>query len=117
MSDGQNIPVKMMSLKLQEMSLLYKSYMPFLEYGGLFVQTDDVLSIGEDILLAVEILNYPKLFLPTQVAWINPARTSAHRPKGVGLAFSEHESCQQAKNLIEAELGPRLRSDRTTFTL
>jgi len=25
--------------------------------------------------------------------------------------------CLQAKNLIEAELGPRLRSDRTTFTL
>ncbi|MGN6905964.1 PilZ domain-containing protein, partial [Neisseria sp. P0015.S010] len=47
----------------------------------------------------------------------NPARTSAHRPKGVGLAFSEHESCLQAKNLIEADLGPRLRSDRTTFTL
>ncbi|HEZ2208301.1 TPA: PilZ domain-containing protein [Neisseria meningitidis] len=116
MSDGQNIPVKMMSLKLQDMSLLYKSYMPFLEYGGLFVQTDDVLSIGEDILLAVEILNYPKLFLPTQVAWINPARTSS-KPKGVGLAFTKHENCLKVKDQIEVELGSVLGGSRPTFTM
>lgn len=116
MSDGQNIPVKMMSLKLQEMSLLYKSYMPFLEYGGLFVQTDDVLSIGEDILLAVEILNYPKLFLPTQVAWINPERTSS-KPKGVGLAFTKHENCLKLKDQIEVELGSVLGSGKPTFTM
>lgn len=64
MSDGQNIPAKMMSLQLKDMNLLYSSYMPFLEHGGLFVQTNDVFSIGDDILLAVEILNFPKLFLP-----------------------------------------------------
>ena len=52
MSNGQNIPAKMMSLQLKDVNLLYSSYMPFLEYGGLFVQTDDVFSIGEDILLA-----------------------------------------------------------------
>lgn len=71
----------MMSLQLKDMNLLYSSYMPFLEHGGLFVQTNDVFSIGDDILLAVEILNFPKLFLPTKVAWINPARTSS-KPKG-----------------------------------
>ncbi|MCI4078225.1 hypothetical protein MM809_36590, partial [Klebsiella pneumoniae] len=68
MSDGQNIPAKMMSLQLKDMNLLYSSYMPFLEHGALFVQTNDVFSIGDDLLLAVEILNFPKLFLPTKVA-------------------------------------------------
>ena len=116
MSNGQNIPAKMMSLQLKDVNLLYSSYMPFLEYGGLFVQTDDVFSIGEDILLAAEILNLPKLFLPTKVAWINPTRTSS-KPKGVGLAFTTHENCLKVKDQVEAELGRMLGSNRPTFTM
>ena len=100
MSNGQNIPAKMMSLQLKDVNLLYSSYMPFLEYGGLFVQTDDVFSIGEDILLAAEILNLPKLFLPTKVAW-----------------FTTHENCLKVKDQIEAELGRMLGSNRPTFTM
>ena len=115
--NNKDIPEKMITLKLPEKGMLYNCYMPFLEHGGLFVPTDDVFSIGQDILLAVEIGNHPKRFLPTKVAWVNPARTSAHRPKGIGLAFTSHEICLQTKNLIEAELGNSLRSDRATFTL
>lgn len=117
MMNKKDIPAKMLALQLKDPNLLYNCYMPFLEHGGLFVPTDDVFSLGEDILLTVEIADYPKRFLPTKVVWINPAHISAYRPKGVGLAFSEHENCLQAKNLIETELGPHLRSDRTTFTL
>lgn len=115
--NNKDIPTKMMALQLKEKTALYNCYMPFLEHGGLFVPTDDVFSLGEDILLAVEIGEHPKRFLPTKVAWINPARTSANRPKGIGLAFSDHENCLQTKALIESELGNALRSDRVTFTL
>lgn len=87
-----------------------------LEHGGLFVQTDDVFSIGDDILLAVEILNFPKLFLPTKVAWINPASTSS-KPKGVGLAFTKHENCLKVKDQIEVELGSTISGSRPTFTM
>ena len=86
-NNNKDIPAKMMALQLKDPTLLYNCYMPFLEHGGLFVPTEDVFSLGEDILLAVEIADYPKRFLPTKVVWINPARTSAHRPKDVGLAF------------------------------
>lgn len=115
--NDKEIPAKMMALNLQDKTTIYNCYMPFLENGGLFVPTDDVFSLGEDILLAVEITDHPKLYLPTKVAWINPARTSANRPKGIGLAFSSHENCQQTKAIIEGELGNALRSDRATFTL
>ena len=56
----------MLALQLKDPNLLYNCYMPFLEHGGLFVPTDDVFSLGEDILLAVEIADYPKRFLPTK---------------------------------------------------
>ncbi|MCP1659504.1 PilZ domain-containing protein [Neisseria perflava] len=116
--NDKEIPGRMIALQLKEKTMLYNCYMPFLNYGGLFVPTDDLFTLGEDILLAVEIIDHPKRFLPTKVAWINPARTSANRPKGIGLAFTAHESCQQMKSWIETELGSvALRSDRTTFTL
>ncbi len=114
---NKEIPAKMMALQLKEKTMLYNCYMPFLEYGGLFVPTEDLFSLGEDILLAVEVADHPKRFVPTKVAWINPARTSVNRPKGIGLAFTDHESCLQMKSLIEGELGSSIRGDRTTFTL
>lgn len=117
MADEQNIPAKMMSVQIKDLQQLYSAYMPFLEHGGLFVQSDDVFSIGDDILLAVEIMNHPKLFLPTKVAWINPVRTSATKPKGVGLAFSTHENCLRIKDLAEAELAHVMRGSRPTFTM
>ncbi|QEY26275.1 PilZ domain-containing protein [Neisseria zalophi] len=113
-----HLPGKMMALQLKEKVALYNSYMPFLEHGGLFVPTDDSFSLGDEVLLALELTDHPgKKFLRTQVVWINPARTSAQRPKGVGLAFSDDEICIQTKNLIEAELGNNIRSDRATFTM
>lgn len=118
MNSAKDLPGKMMTLQLKEKVALYNCYMPFLEHGGLFVPTDDAFSLGEEVLLALELTNHPgKRFLRTQVTWINPARTSVNRPKGVGLAFSDDEICIQTKNLIEAELGSNLRSDRATFTL
>ena len=111
------IPARMLALEIQDLTLLYNCYMPFLKHGGLFVPSEDTFSLGEDILLSLQIGPQAKRFLPTQVVWINPARTSAQRPKGVGLAFAQHENCFRAKEWIEAELGARLRSDRVTFTL
>ncbi|UOO81204.1 PilZ domain-containing protein [Uruburuella testudinis] len=118
MNIPRNLPGKMLALQLRDKTLLYNSYMSFLEHGGLFVPTDDTFSLGDEVLLSIEIINHPdKKFLPTKVAWINPARTSAHRPKGIGLAFGSDEISVQTKNLIEAELAGMLRNDRTTFTL
>ncbi|MDO4907548.1 PilZ domain-containing protein [Neisseria sp.] len=114
----KDIPGRMMRLTLREKSALYNSYMPFLEHGGLFVPTDDIFSLGDEVLLALELADHPgQRYLRTKVAWINPSRTSVNRPKGVGLAFGEDEICQQTKILIEGELGSVLRSDRVTFTL
>ena len=59
MMNKKDIPAKMLALQLKDPNLLYNCYMPFLEHGGLFVPTDDVFSLGEDILLAVETPTIP----------------------------------------------------------
>ena len=116
MSDSA--PGKMISISLKDKPTVYYSYMPFFAHGGFFVPTSDPFKMGDEVLLMVDLLDHPdKFILRTHVAWINPARTSANRPKGIGLAFSHDEISAQTKSQIEAELGNLLKNDRTTFTL
>ncbi|STZ75603.1 PilZ domain-containing protein [Bergeriella denitrificans] len=109
-------PAKTLFLKIEDQAMLYHCYMPFLTHGGLFVPTEDLPDLGDEVFLSVEIGGENHV-LPVRAAWINPARTSAQRPRGVGLAFGTQEACQKLKSLIEAELGNDIRSDRLTFTL
>ena len=116
--DTYSLPGRMMALQLKDKTLIYNSYMPFLEFGGLFVPTDDPFKLGDEVLLAIDFEDpADKKFLRTKVAWINPARTSANRPKGVGLAFGFDEISAAARHLIEAALSGVMRSERPTFTL
>ena len=116
--DTSSLPGRMMALQLKDKTLIYNSYRPFLEFGGLFVPTEDPFKLGDEVLLALEFEDPPeKKFLRTKVAWINPARTSANRPKGVGLAFGSDEISASARHLIEASLAGIIRSERPTFTL
>ena len=117
MMNKKDIPAKMLALQLKDPNLLYNCYMPFLEHGGLFVPTDDVFSLGEDILLAVEIADYPKRFLPTKVRLDQSGAHFSPPPQRRRPCILRTRKLPAGKNLIEAELGPRLRSDRTTFTL
>ncbi len=116
--DMTDLPGRMMSLQLKDKIVMYNSYMPFLEFGGLFVPTDDPFKMGDEVLLAIEFEDpTEKKFLRTKVAWINPARTSANRPKGVGLAFGSDEISLATRAQIEASLSGIIRNERPTFTL
>ncbi|QEY23449.1 PilZ domain-containing protein [Neisseria animalis] len=112
-----DFPLKTLVLRIRDKTMLYQCYMPFLVNGGLFVPTDDILSLGQNVLLTVEIGNRRFQDLPVKTAWISPAGMSAQRPRGVGLAFGSNEDCRRLKQLIETELGDEIRSERTTFTL
>lgn len=108
----------MMALHLKDKAMIYNSYMPFLEYGGVFVPSEDNFKLGDEVLLSLELGEEgDRKFLRTKVAWINPARTSANRPKGIGLAFNADEVSITVRNKIETVLGNVLRSERTTYTL
>ncbi len=98
MNKTDNLPGRMMALQLKDKHLLYNSYMAFFEHGGLFVPTDDAFSLGDEVLLALELAEHPdKKFLRTQVAWIRPARTSANRPKASAWPFPTMKSAPKPK--------------------
>ncbi|MBH5329289.1 PilZ domain-containing protein [Eikenella sp. S3360] len=115
---AEQAPGRMMSVSLKDKATAYYSYMPFLEHGGIFVPTNDQFTMGEEVLLILELLDQPeKHFLRTRVVWINLSRTTNGQPQGVGLAFGDDETAIKCKNYIEDQLPGLLHTDRATYTM
>ena len=108
---------RMLNLRLEGKPVIYASYMSFIEYGGVFLPTNDTFKMGEDIMLMLELVgpaNTEKFLIPTKVCWINSNPSAAGRPKGIGLAFGTDEQSVKAKNAFEAILSGHLNNDRPT---
>lgn len=113
-----NLPGKMLNLSIPDKPELYRSYMSFLQFGGLFAPTQDQFQMGDEVLLALNLpgLNEPK-FLRTHVAWINSSDTADGQPKGIGMAFGSDADSIEVKRLIEDLLPGLLLNEYPTYTL
>lgn len=113
-------PGRMLQLRLESKPIIYMSYMSFLEYGGVFLPSNDKFTMGEEVLLVLELVGparTDKLFIKSNVCWINANPSASGRPKGIGLAFSSDDSGVKAKALFEAILSGLLTNERATYTL
>lgn len=113
-------PGRMLQLRLESKPIIYMSYMSFLEYGGVFLPSNDKFTMGEEVLLVLELVGSArtdKLFIKSNVCWINANPSASGRPKGIGLAFGSDESGVKAKALFEAILSGLLANERATYTL
>ena len=113
-------PARILQLRLESKPIIYASYMSFLEYGGVFLPTDDHFKMGEEVLLVLELVapgKTEKLPIKTNVCWLNINPSGSGRPKGIGLAFSSDEQSIKAKNIFEAILTGLLHNERATYTM
>lgn len=113
-----NLPGKMLNLTIPDKPELYRSYMSFLQHGGLFAPTTDQFQMGDEVLLALNLpeFNEPK-FLRTHIVWINDTLTADGQPQGIGLAFGNDEDSISVKQAIEDLLPGVLLNERPTYTL
>lgn len=117
---AESAPSRVLQLRLESKPVIYASYMSFLEYGGVFLPTDDKFDMGEEILLVLELVGLgktEKIFIKTNVCWINANPSASGRPKGIGLAFGSDESSLKAKTIFENILSGLLHNERPTYTL
>lgn len=106
-----------LSLAIKEKSALYAAYMPYIKDGGLFIPTNKVYKIGEEIFMLLSLVEDPiKLKVVGKVVWITPT-ASANRPQGIGVQFSEKDGGLEVRNKIEGILGGTLKSNRATHTM
>jgi type IV pilus assembly protein PilZ len=107
-----------LSLVYKEKAALYAAYMPWIKTGGIFVPTNRVYALGDDVYLLLSLMDSSeKLPISGKVVWITPAEAQGNKVQGVGIAFPADESGQLARTRIEILLGSTLKSRHNTHTL
>ncbi len=106
-----------LSMHFAERDLLYRSYMPFVQNGGLFIRTEQPYEAGEQVQLQVTLPETADSFhISGQVIWITPAAITGVHVPGVGVQFDGEDSGRlQAR--IENILAGFLETARPTFTM
>ncbi|SHG89115.1 type IV pilus assembly protein PilZ [Ferrimonas marina] len=95
---------------------LYRAYMPFIRYGGLFFMTTSEHQLGERLTARFRLPESAHWHeFEGQVVWINPLGSQGGRPPGVGLAFLQQDN--PFKPAIETLLAGELGSDQLTSTM
>jgi len=107
----------MLSLQLKTIDELYASYLGFLKNGGLFVVTEKIYRLGDEVFILV---NLPeeneKMPVAGKVVWINPKGAQGNRPQGIGVEFSEVDK-GLTRSKIESLLAGKLKSEARTYTM
>lgn len=107
-----------LSLAVSSKSVLYAAYMPFLKGGGIFLPTNRVYKLGDEVFLLLQLMDDPaKLPIQGTVAWVTPPDAQGGKQQGIGLRFGEDDSSKAARAKIESIIGSHLASSRQTHTL
>ena len=95
---------------------LYKSYMPFLKNGGVYVPTSNNHPIGSKVFLVVRLPNSEERFpIVGEVVWVNQSK-AVTRPAGIGVRFTDTNENALVRDRIEkAILG--ISSETQTYTM
>jgi type IV pilus assembly protein PilZ len=120
-ANGSGAPIarpSVLSLAIKEKAALYAAYMPFLINGGIFVPTNKVYKIADEIYLILSLMeDSTKYPIAGKVAWVTPAGANNNKAQGVGVHFPADESGKRVKMRIEEILGAAVSSSRGTHTL
>ncbi len=112
-SSGRN---GILSLTIKDKAVLYSAYMPYLEFGGLFVPTNKSYKIGDEVFMLLNLMDeVEKIPIAGTVVWVTPRGAQGNRTAGIGVQFSEQDATANSK--IENHLAGSLESDRPTHTM
>lgn len=101
---------------IKDMATLYSCYMPYVLGGGLFVPTNRIIPLGEEVFVVVTLPeSAEKIPLTGKVIWVNH-RTQGNRPAGFGLQLQGEEG-KKLRSEIEKLLAGHVASSRPTYTL
>lgn len=104
----------MLSFSISDIQELQSSYMSFLEYGGLFIPTDDFYNIGDTVLVSVNLLDdVETVSILGPVVWVTP-KSCPGQSAGIGVGFSKENA--KLKDKIERQLVGS-NKDQPSYTL
>jgi type IV pilus assembly protein PilZ len=105
-----------LSLTIKDKAVLYAAYMPYVKNGGLFIPTNKMYNIGDEVFVLLNLMDEPeKIPVAGKVVWITPKGAQGNRSAGIGIQFTEQDTV--AVNKIETYLAGVLESERPTHTM
>ncbi|HED16663.1 MAG TPA: pilus assembly protein PilZ [Gammaproteobacteria bacterium] len=106
-----------LSLAIKDKNALYAAYMPYVKNGGLFIPTNKLYKLGDEVFMLLTLMEEAeKLPVAGKIIWITPKGAQGSRAAGIGVQFSEQDQ-GKTRNKIEGYLGGALQSDRPTHTM
>ncbi|WP_251359892.1 PilZ domain-containing protein [Kangiella sp. TOML190] len=106
-----------LTITVEDKDDLYAAYMPFVENGGIFIQTTKDYNLGDEVFMLLALLDDPeKLPIAGKVAWVTPKNAQANRKAGIGVQFSPQDQ-GKTRSKIENILVGRLESEKATHTM
>ncbi|NNM58347.1 MAG: pilus assembly protein PilZ [Legionellales bacterium] len=103
-------------VNIQDKTSLFRLYMPFISNGALFVKTDKLFNLGDEVFLLIKLIDEPEKYtIHGRVAWITPLCAQGALVPGIGVQFGEDSTELRAK--IETYLAGGLTADRPTDTM
>lgn len=108
-----------LSLKISDENMLYHAYMPFLKNGGIFIPTNKVYELGEEVFILLTLMKEAdRIPVAGTIAWLTPKGAQGNQAAGIGVHFSDlDDSGASVKHKIETYLAERLQSDKTNHTM
>jgi type IV pilus assembly protein PilZ len=105
------------ALAIKDKKQLYKSYMPFITNGGLFIPTKRMYKMGEEVLMLLSLMDETeRLPIAGTVIWKTPEGGDANRVAGIGIQLNNKDG-GKVKSKIETYLAGALELDRATYTM
>ena len=115
---SQSARPSVIQLVFREKGALYAAYIPLFTDGGLFVPTNRLYRLNEDIYLLISLPDDTQRYpVAGRVGWITPANASGGRTAGVGVRFPGDEKARLLKLRIEEALGTLIASHKPTQTV
>lgn len=106
-----------LSLTIKDKAALYAAYMPFVKNGGLFIPTNKLYKLGDEVFMLLTLIDdKEKIPVAGKIVWVTPAGAQGNKTAGIGVQFSEQDS-GQTRNKIEGYLAGALKADRPTHTM
>ncbi|KAA0875452.1 PilZ domain-containing protein [Nitrincola tapanii] len=105
-----------LSLAIENKEDLYKSYMPFVSHGGLFIPTTRPYQLGEEVFMLLTVMDEAeKIPVTGKVIWVTPKAAQGGRVPGIGIQLTSEDAPLVRK--IENYLAGALNSARRTYTI
>ncbi|SLJ84970.1 PilZ domain-containing protein [Psychrobacter sp. DAB_AL43B] len=102
---------------IENMDMLYASYLSFVTNGALFVPSDRAQKLGDEVFIAVTLPNSSeRLPMNGKVVWIN-SKAQSGRPAGFAVQIGTDMSGLRIKNEVERLLAGKIDSLQSTYTM